>query len=228
MKHTNQERKVYPMKFTKFIPLALALALTVPAYADPSDSAVSNQEITLSSFINITKMADPVETTTSSYDDTYTTLTLAKNLNVGFHVITNVPTDVVYLKATAKEAGAQVKCLGGTAPALKIVFTNDSVASGSPDGAIANALGAEATKAGNADAIAFALTSTVTNSTESGMSAAPTPSWESGVLKYTFSKAGVCDFVYNMAKTAEANTFSTHDTAGTYKAYITMSHTNTP
>lgn len=60
------------------------------------------------------------------------------------------------------------------------------------------------------------------------MSAAPTPSWESGVLKYTFSKAGVCDFVYNMAKTAEANTFSTHDTAGTYKAYITMSHTNTP
>ena len=216
------------MKFTKFIPLVCAIALaTVPAFADPTDSATSAQQITVAPFINITKKAGAVETTTSSFNDTYTSITLANALSATFNVITNVPTDVVYLTATAKEDGGSVKCLGGAADAssLKIVFTNDSVADGSPSGAITNALGNSPVLATNADAIAFVLTPVVTADADSGMSVAPTGALASNVVTYTFTKAGKCDFAYTMGTSAIANTFDTHDTAGTYKATLSMTHT---
>ena len=114
-------------------------------------------------------------------------------LSATFNVITNVPTDKVYLTATAKENNGQVKCLGGEVGALQIVFTNDSVASGAPSGAIANCLGGPVL-ATNADAIAFNLTPVITNDADSGMSAAPTGVLASNVVTYTFSKAGKCDF----------------------------------
>ena len=226
MKQKEKERKVYPMKFTKFIPLVLALTLAVPAFAAATDQATSEQTITVPEFINITKKAGAVETAQASFSDTYDAITLDNALSVTFNVITNKPTDKVYLTATAKEDGGQVKCLGGEVNALKIVFTNDSVANGSPSGAITNALGNSPTLATNADAIAFTLTPVVTNDPDSGMSAAPEGAIASNVVTYTFSKAGKCDFAYTSGTTAIGNTFDTHDTAGTYKATLTMSHSS--
>jgi len=212
------------MKFTKFIPVALALTLACPAFAAASDSATSEQQITVPTFINITKKAGAVESTSATFDDTYEHITLDDALTVTFNVITNVPTDKVYLTAYAKEASAQVKCLGGaSADALKIVFTNDSVATGAPSGAISNCLGSPVL-ATNADAIAFELTPVITAIAESGMSAPPTGAIASNVVTYTFSKAGSCDFQYTSDTGAVANTFDTHDTAGTYKATLQMTH----
>lgn len=213
------------MKFTKFIPLVCALALACPAFAAATTSATSEQSITVPAFINITKKAGAVETTSATFSDTYDAITLDDALTVTFNVITNVPTDKVYLTATAKEASAQVKCLGGAdnASSLKIVFTNDDVPTGAPSGAISNCLGSPVL-ATNADAIAFVLTPNITNSTESGMSAAPTGALASNVVTYTFSKAGSCDFQYTMATSEIENTFDTHDTAGTYKATLSMTH----
>ena len=214
------------MKFTKFIPVVLALTLACPAFAVATDSATSEQTITVGNFINITKRAGAVETATASFSDAYDEITLSAAMNVIFDVITNVPTDHVYLTATAKEDGGSVKCLGGTADAsaLKIVFTNDSVTNGSPSGAITNALGNSPTLATNADAIAFTLTPVVTNDADSGMTAAPTGALASNVVTYTFTKAGKCAFAYTMNTTAIENTFDTHDTAGTYKATLSMTH----
>ena len=224
MKHKSKtERKVYPMKFTKFIPLVLALALTCPAFAAASDSATSEQTITVSPFINITKKPGAVETATATFDDAYSNITITP-LSVTFNVITNDPTDKVYLTATALENSAQVKCLGGAADSLKIVFTNTSVATGSPTGAIENALSISPVLATNKDAIAFTFTPTLTPSAESGMAAAPTPALASNVVTYSFSDAGSCDFAYTSGTTQVANTFDTHDTAGTYKATLSMTH----
>jgi len=212
------------MKFTKFIPLVCALALACPAFADPSDSATSEQQITVDEFINITKKTGAVESADASFNDTYTTITLDNALSVTFNVITNVPTDVVYLTATAKQNSAQTKCLGGTTDALKIVFTNDSTPTGAPTGAISNCLDGPVL-ATNPDAIAFNLTPVITADSDSGMTVAPTANLSSNVVTYTFSKAGKCDFQYTMAQSAIPNTFDTHDTAGTYKATLSMTHT---
>ncbi len=214
------------MKFTKFIPVALALTLAAPAFAAASTSAVSEQQIDVPEFINITKKAGAVETASATFSDTYDAITLDAALSATFNVITNVPTDKVYLTATAKEDGGAVKSLGGAADAssLKIVFTNDDVTNGSPSGAITNALGNSPVLATNADAIAFVLTPVVTNDADSGMTAAPTGALASNVVTYSFTKAGKCDFAYTMGTTAIANTFDTHDTAGTYKATLSMTH----
>jgi len=222
-----KERKVYPMKFTKFIPLALAMALVSPAFAAATETASSEMVITVPSFINITKSSS-VEAASATFDDTYENITLGTAMNATFHVVTNVPTDHVYLTAEAYEDGGLVKCLGGTVDALKIVFTNRGTAgtgtTGSPSGAITNALAVSPVLATNADAIAFTLTPVITNDADSGMSAAPTGVLTSGVVNYTFTKAGNCDFQYTVGTTQVANTFDTHDTAGKYQATLTMSH----
>ena len=213
------------MKFTKFIPVALALTLAAPAFSAPLTEAQSVQSITVSPFFNIAYTSTK-ETTSATFNDSYNVITLGDSLNASFHVITNVPTDKVYLTAYAKEDGnALTKALGGApdASSLKIVFTNDSVTNGAPAGAIADCLGSP-TIAGNPDAIAFTLTPTVTADSDSGMSAAPTGALASNVVTYSFTKAGEVDFLYTMGTSALSNTFSTHDTAGTYKATIKMSH----
>ena len=212
------------MKFTKFIPLVFALALACPAFAVATDEATSEQTITVPEFINITKKAGAVETASATFSYVYYAITLDNALSVTFNVVTNNPADHVYLTAYAKENSAQVKCLGGAVDALKIVFTNDSVATGSPTGAIENALSISPVLATNADAIAFNLTPVITASAESGMSVAPTGVLASNVVTYTFTKAGSCDFAYTSGTTQVANTFDTHDTAGTYKATLSMTH----
>ena len=233
MKHkSKRERKVYPMKFTKFIPVALMLALAIPAYAeDPapvaSDNAQSEMIITVPEFINITKLDGAVETATASFDATYENITLSQAMNATFRVVTNKPGDKVYLRGEAVEAGSTLQtALGGVDEEhLKLVFTRDgSGAAGANSGAIENALGS-ATKVGNKNAIAFDVTPTLTPDASSG-AVTPGASLVDNVVTYTMSQAGNCDFQYTLGTTQVANTFSTHDQAGTYKATLKMTHTN--
>ena len=217
------------MKFTKFIPVALMLTLAVPAvYADPpaaSDNAQSDMQITVPEFINITKLDGAVEAATAEFDATYENITLDTAMNATFRVVTNKPGDQVTLHAEAVEAGSnKLTALGGTdEDHLKIVFTREgSGEAGANSGAISNAL-TSPTKVGNKNAIAFNVTPTITASEASG-AVTPSAVLADNVVTYTMSKAGSCDFLYTLGTTQVANTFSTHDQAGTYKATLKMTH----
>jgi hypothetical protein len=218
------------MKFTKFIPVALMLALAVPAvYADPEpdpEVAQSDMTITVPEFINITKLDGAIETATASYDATYDNITLNNAMTATFRVVTNKPGDTVYLWAQANEGSAVLKtALGGTDEEhLKMVFTREGTGeAGANSGAILNALQTTPTKVGNKNAIAFSVTPSITADDASG-AVTPGASLADNVVTYTMSKAGKCDFQYTLGTTQVANTFSTHDQAGTYKSTLFMTH----
>lgn len=219
------------MKFTKFIPVALMLALAVPAvYADPEpdpEVAQSDMVITVPEFINITKLDGAVETATASYDATYENITLNNAMTATFRVVTNKPGDTVYLWAQANEGSTVLKtALGGTDEEhLKMVFTREGTGeAGANSGAIDNALGVTTTtKVGNKNAIAFSVTPDITVDASSG-AVTPGAALADGVVTYTMTKAGKCDFQYTLGQTQVANTFSTHDQAGTYKSTLFMTH----
>ena len=79
-------------KLTKLLPAALALMLmSTAAYAAPSDEATSTLQITVPEFINITKDGSSTETTSATFDDNYSTITLSPSLNAIFNVINNQP-----------------------------------------------------------------------------------------------------------------------------------------
>ena len=208
-------------KIVKLLPVALALMIAAPAtFADPSNNAQSDMSITVSPFINITKEA-AVETSNAQFNDTYTTLKLDASMNANFKVINNVPDKVIYLKATCPSAGGEQKALyGNAADKINIVFTNGSRQSETPASAVTNITSATPAVAQNPNAIAFAITPTITPDTATG-AATPTAEMDGNNVKYTI-KNGVYAMNYSIVADALANTFSTHDTDGTYKATLLL------
>ena len=213
-------------KIVKLLPVALALMLISPAFAEVvagSNTATSTQIITVPKFINITHIAgSSVEETSAGFNATYDEITLAKAMNTQFHVVTNNPDEAIKLTATCLAGGNQVNALyGKNAKNLRLIFTNNGTETRAADeSAVTNIMTAPA-KAQNANAIAFVLTPTITPYKASGASAPTTTKEEDGV-KYKIVN-GAYDFNYTLAQTAVAGTFSTHDTDGTYKATLTLS-----
>lgn len=209
-------------KITKLLPVAMALMLFCPAFA-ATNKASSDQVITVPKFINITHDETSVEETSATFNDEYTTITLDAAMNTKFKVITNNPDEVIKLTATALADGGQVNAIyGDDTDNLRLVFTNNgSDARAATQSAVTNITGGTAAPAQNANAIAFTLTPTITPDDNSGAQEA-TPTKEADGVKYELSN-GIYEFNYTLAQTAVANTFSTHDTDGTYKATLTMS-----
>lgn len=211
-------------KLTKLLPAALALMLmSTAAYAVPSDEATSTLQITVPEFINITKDGSSTETTSATFDDNYSTITLSPSLNAIFNVINNQPGREIYLSATAPTSGGSTTALyGDDADNMKIVFTNNSRQPA--DTSVTNITSGSGTAyKGNPDAIAFAISPTITPDTESGAEE-PQKEFNSNKAKYTI-KNGKYKMQYTIGTTAEANTFSTHDTDGTYQATMTLTTT---
>lgn len=214
------------MKITKLLPLALALTLAVPAFAEVATgdkSAQSELQINVPQFINITRNEGAmVEAAAAGFDADYANITLDKSLTASFHVVTNNPDEKVKLTATALAGGSQVNALyGNDGTELNIVFTNNGTGSRAATASAVTDIMTAPSKTGNANAIAFKLTPTITPKPDTG-AAAPTPSKQSDHVEYPIVN-GEYDFVYTVGTTALANTFSTHDTDGTYKATITLS-----
>lgn len=208
------------MKIHKLLPIAVALMMVSPAFASTSSSQSSTLELTVPKFINITKDSTSVDSATASYNDDYTALTLDKSITQKFKIITNNPDEKVKLTATALEGGSDVNALYGTATAPVLVFTNTgSDARAAKSGAIAKAAAGDKT-ADSANAIAFALTPTITPDTTSGAKT-PTATKNDEDITYELTANGIYSFQYVSAKTATG--FSTHDTDGTYKATIVLS-----
>lgn len=211
------------MKFKSLLPVALMAMLMTPAFAATATSQTSLMTITLNDFINITKGTE-VLASTASFNDTYTTITLAPQMNAQYQVITNKPGDQVRLTGTTDATSAGLSALYGTsATSINLVFCNQTVKPA--DTAVTNITGMTETDATlNANAIAFAVTPTVAGQTATGATASPTatPSLP-GTITYTLATSGIYDFNYDIATTAVAKTFSTHDAAGSYTATLTLS-----
>lgn len=225
MKHTNQERKVYPMKFTKFIPVALALTMVAPAFAAEDAAKLSEQSlmsITVPHYVYISK-EDETASVNATFNSTYDEIYLSDNLNVKFKVLTNkASNDTVQFTATCNAGGVQVTALGGTKDAMILAFTkNDGSATAA---AVTNALGDGSAKGSNPNTIAFAMTPTPGKDASSGATDVTVYSMDAGVVTYTMPTAGVYTWNYEVGDEAKANTFSTHDTYGTYQATLTMTH----
>ena len=213
-------------KIVKLLPVALALMLISPAFAEEgvaaSNTSTSTQIITVPKFINITHDPASVESAEAQFNGTYSVITLDKSMNTQFHVVTNNPDEVIKLTATCLAGGNQVNAVyGKNAQNLRLIFTNNGTDKrAAAESAVTNIMTAPA-KAQNANAIAFVLTPTITPYKASGASAPTTTKEEDGV-KYKIVN-GAYDFNYRLAQTAVAGTFSTHDTDGTYKATLTLS-----
>lgn len=211
-------------KIAKLLPVALAFMLISPAFAATSPKATSDLEVTVPEFINITKVAS-VESSTASFDDSYTKITLTPALNSNFKVINNLPNRAVYLNGTvAIDGNTNAKALYGTDEQnMKLVFTNTTRL---PDNdSVLNITGGSAAYASNPNAIAFAITSAENFAPDTSSGAKnPTITFNAQVAKYVISN-GVYNPTYTLATTAEAQTFSTHDTQGLYKATLTLTTT---
>lgn len=214
-------------KFTKFLPIAMALMLISPAFAATSESAQSTMTLTVPEFINITK-GSCVETATASFNDEYTTINLDNAMSGVYTVITNKPGDKVKISATALADGSETPALfGSDADNLKLVLTN--IGSGkhaAKASAITNCKTGAAIDQ-NANAICFKLTPVITPDATSGAKAplSSTMGDDDYGVTYTIDN-GKYDFTYTLGQTAESKTFSTHDTDGTYKATLTLSQVN--
>ena len=214
-------------KITKFLPVALALMLTCPAFAATSDNAKSTMTLTVPEFINITK-GSCIETATASFNDEYTTIDLDNAMSGVYTVITNKPGDKVKISATAMADGAETPALfGSDADSLKLVLTN--IGSGKHAATVSAITNCKTGAAidQNANAICFKLTPVITPDATSGAKA-PLSSkiGDDGYgVTYTIDN-GKYDFTYTLGQKAESKTFSTHDTDGTYKATLTLSQVN--
>lgn len=215
-------------KFTKFLPIAMALMLISPAFAATSNNAQSTMTLTVPPFINITKNADSKETATASFDDTYTTINLDQAMSGLYTVITNKPGDKVKISATALADGTETPALfGSDADNLKLVLTNIGTGKNAAKASAITNCKTGAAFDQNANAICFKLTPVITPDATSGAKAPLSTTMGDDDFGVTYViDNGKYDFSYTLGQTAEAKTFSTHDTNGTYKATLTLSQVN--
>lgn len=213
-------------KITKFLPLAMALLLVSPAMATPSKTATSTMTLNVPEFINITKDENCVETANATFNDTYTTITLDGSMTGSYTVITNKPGDKVKITATALADGQETPALfGEDANNLKLVLTNIGSEKHAAKATAIENCKTSPTAAQNANAICFKLVPSVTPDAASGAVAPLNSIFDTDGVTYTIDN-GKYGFKYVLGTTAEANTFSTHDTNGTYKATLTLSQVN--
>ena len=218
-------------KIVKLLPVALALMIAVPAFAEEpetaSENATSTLNLTVDKFINITHSASSVETANASFNPSYTTITTDKALTAAFHVINNDPTRKIYLSATAPTSGGNTPALFATDASgngLSIVLTNNSRQPAAS--AVTNITGRTGVaKASNPDAIGFTITPAIAPKDGTG-AAEPSVSYADNKVTYAI-KNGEYDMSYALNTTAIAETFSTHDTDGTYQATITLTTSGT-
>ena len=211
-------------KIVKLLPAALALMLISPAFAVPSDSAESTMNITVAPFINIKKLSE-VNSAQAQFDDEYSTLTTDKALGANFQVINNEVGKVVYLTATCPSSDGTSKALyGEDDKKLNIVFSNSTKPTEVHTRHVTNiTIGSATAKGDNPNCFALSLTPTIEPDSSSGAET-PSATLEQSSVKYTL-KNGIYAMNYAVGQKALANTFSTHDTNGTYQATLTLTTT---
>lgn len=214
------------MKFSKILPIALALTLCTSAgvYAaggvDAQDNSTAKYELTLADYLRIATETEPSPSTVT-YGTEYSSATIDNALTGVFKVISNNREQVFYLSGKCPTDGGTTDCIYGADPDcknMKIVLTKTDVPPAAT--AVTNITSGSPTTGENPDAIAFALT--ITPAREDGPDENLTATWDTSRIKYTMNN-GIETFTCTVNGSNEANTFSTHDTDGTYQATLTMS-----
>ena len=227
MKQTKQERKVYPMKMKKFIPLlALSMMFTVPAFAEVEETSMSSTlSFLVGDYFRIHRGTEVVSATAALTAQDYTTLNLDKALVAQYIVYTNkVEHEKLTLKGTVTTTGTDVNALYGTgSDDLWLIFGNTTNLP--TDASIAACRTAtDPTGANNPNAIVLKLNPNITKTAGSGDGSAISMTEDYSTnyrVKYDFNN-GIYTFTYTTAQEAKANTFSTADTAGTYQAILNV------
>lgn len=209
--------------FTKalFTTIAMSFCMT-SAMADTT--ATVNYTVTVPNYLTITAGGDPaaVEATVNFTNSNEGTCTLANSALTGtFTVVSNDPNQKVYLFGSATGAELSKKALfqtGNAAPILAFAKQGGTATATQ----IENAASTNPAVANNPDVIAFTITPTTT-ATVSGNQSNLTGTYQTDHITYNM-KNGVGSFTYVIGGENVAGTFDTGDTAGTYKATLTMTN----
>ena len=217
-------------KITKTFSLALlALAFCTPmtmAAGDESPNASTAFSVTLPEYLKITVNA-PTFAKTVSYDNNYAGANI-EAMNPQFTVITNDPAKDIYLQAKCTATDGAPNALfslageGGvySADKLYIALANEGRAT---TAAVGKAM--SATASDTPDVIRLSLTPTLNN--DNFGASAITAEWDVAKSQVHYVlKNGTNTLSYATGVKIEANSFSTHDTHGIYKATLTMTNTS--
>lgn len=217
------------MKFTKILPIALALTLCTSAGvyaaggADAQSSSQAVYELTLQDYLRIATETNPSPSAVT-YGTEYSNANIDSALVGVFKVISNNRSQEFYLEGTCPTADSgTTKCLygaDGDCKNLKMVFTKTDEPPAAT--AVTNITGGSPTTGENPDAIGFKLT--IEPNRLDGPDEDLQATWDSDKVKYTMNN-GIETFTCTVSGMNEANTFSTHDTDGTYQATLTMTET---
>ena len=213
------------MKFTKFIPLALAAMLSLPVSAAATDTATQVMQLTFPDFINIT--GDGTQLTSGvTFNDDYTTINVTTALNAGFKVVSNYHSSTLTLTAAAPQSADALPAMYSIDGTSKLGFVFTNVSQPPANTSVSNITGGSATKTGNPNAIAYAFNAGSAYTPDSGASGTITPAYSANAVTYKIGN-GIFNFDYDMADTTTpiANTFSTLDESGTYQCTLTLTRT---
>ena len=212
------------MKFTKFIPAALALTLAtgtaLAADISPVNTKYADYTIEVPEIFTIEQEALSNTVSAVKINDTFDTLSWTGTMGATYKVASNMPNKVFYIKATCVGAGGATKAFNTDVNDIKVAFAN--VASAPAAAAITDVLAAspDPTKSANAFAVAFTRDAVTTD--EGVLS---TPTMTNQELVYTITTPGTFHIPFHFDTTSVANTFSSLDQAGNYKATITITDT---
>lgn len=211
------------MKITKLLPLMFALALVCPVYAEDVASvkeATSQVNLTLKDYVKVSTTT-PEITKAATFDADYTTLTVP-SIQPAFRVINNVKNQTLTL--TAKTKGTALDALYKSGSTWAIAFANTQNV---PEDTSVTSLtaGDAASLATNSNVIALSIDAANTGVwTETlGGSHATDVTGQNAVV-YTL-QSGTYDLKYTLGTTQMSNTFSTHDSSGTYTATLYLTAT---
>ena len=220
-------------KITKFLPIALAMSLTIgAAHADIAKVSATaqtlNYSLDLKDYAQITTKTSQT-TANGTYDANYTGLTLTSDMTANFEVITNQPRTVV-LSSTPSVTGATTGLYGydSNNHTFYLVFAKDGAAESDAIDAIVGAApgSAKVAESPNAFGVRFdkVNVSAVHNEGDDGDAPADiTGVQQEGKGDITFTiPNGVSTLSFKSYKIIQNDTFNTRDTNGTYKAKLTL------
>lgn len=209
------------MKFTKFIPAVLALTLAtgtaMAAEITPVNTLYADYTITVPEVFTIEQEALTNTVSAVKIDDTFDRLSWTGTMGATYKVSSNMPNKVFYIKATCTGSGGDVKAFNTDVNAIKVAFAN--VANAPAPAAVTDVLAAapNANNSANAFAVEFTRDAVVTDA-----GVLSTPSMTNNELVYTITTPGTFHIPFHFATESVANTFSSLDQAGDYKAKITI------
>ncbi len=183
-----------------------------------SPSADVQYQLTLAPYIKITSTGNKASTV--SFGDNYGSISIDEPMAGSFTVISNAATRDIYLRGTNTVNNAKALYAVAENPAaLHLIFTKVGGVATVSD--VTDAAKASPSQASNKDTISFAITGTPSHaeSPDSGIS----PAWDNANKQVVYTMTnGTGTFPFTISGNADPSTFSTHDSAGTYQATLTL------